>query len=438
MTAAVRAASRTPETIRAVVEDFLKGAREPALLEPGEELFPLTRDNFTLEMRGSRLTLDAWDRTRNLTRRLVAAELTSGRVQLTIERFARREATIYLVDLARRSGADFSRRGERLVFRERFRLLLRRQFPEWHLAELSAEANLEYSLSPSFPRAYLRHGRHGWAAIACPPGADAAAVLTFGLIWLSHLRARERRMAIEGLAIYVPAGEERATALRLLCLDPAAARFALFTYTPQDHIAAIDPEDRGNIDAGLEPCRRPAPDRDRRWQSIAALPGVESIPRHDGRISLRVRGVEFATLEEGALHFGLGERRPASESHIAEIRTLVEEIGHARSPAARDREHPLYRHYPEAWLESQARAQIQTIDAALLPRAGLWPGPRFRRGRARHSRPARGRLHRPSRRGGTQGVRRFASTLAGARLLDSRRVASQPRRFRVPWLFSGN
>jgi hypothetical protein len=43
----------------------------------------------------------------------------------------------------------------------------------------------------------------------------------------------------------------------------------------------------------------------------------------------------------------------------------VEELDRARSPEAADRQHPLYRQYPEAWLESQARAQIETLDASL-------------------------------------------------------------------------
>jgi hypothetical protein len=32
-----------------------------------------------------------------------------------------------------------------------------------------------------------------------------------------------------------------------------------------------------------------------------------------------------------------------------------------------DRNHALYRQYPEAWLESLARSQIETLDASLLP-----------------------------------------------------------------------
>jgi hypothetical protein len=361
-----RAPARSAEQTRTEIEAFLKNSRQPALLEPGEELLALTADNFTLDLRGERLTLQAWDRTRNLARRVTGIkESTAARMEIAVERFPKQEGQLYLLDLARRAGADLGRRSGKLVFRERFRLFLRRQFPEWDLAELSAEANLEFSLSPAFPRAFLRHGQHGWAAIACPPEGDAAALLAFGLIWLSYLRARERRLTVEGLALYTPAGHERSTALRLLCLDPTAARFELFTYSEEDFIAAVDPRDHGNLDTRLAPCTRPAPNRAAGWDAIAGLPSVERIPLHDGRTSLRVRGIEFAELSGSELFFGMADRRPARPHHAAEIERLVEELDRARSPEAADRDHPLYRQYPEAWLESQARAQIETLDASL-------------------------------------------------------------------------
>jgi hypothetical protein len=340
----------------AAIEAFLKTCRQPALFEPGEELIPLT-DNYTIDVRGQRLTLQAWDRTRNLARRVTGLQQTAqGRLEVTIERFAKRQGQLYLVDLERKAGADLGRKSGRMVFRERFRLFLKRQFPQWKLAELSAEANLEFSLSPAYPRAFIRHGQHGWAAIACPPDGDAAAVLTFALIWLDYLRAREKRMVVEGLAIYVPEGRERAAALRLLCLDPETARFELFSYTDGDIIESVDPRDYGNIDTRLERCRRPdaAP-------TIADLPGVERVPKHDGRISLRVRGLEFAEIAGGELKFGLTERTAARPHHASEIAGLVAELDRARS----DRDHPLYRQYPEAWLESEVRSQIQTLDASL-------------------------------------------------------------------------
>jgi hypothetical protein len=361
----MKSSAQDVEAIRTSIEEFLREAREPALLEPGEELLPLSGDNHALEIRGSRLTLQAWDRTRNWTRRVTAiAESSAARLEITVERFARRQGQMFLLDLAKRPGAEMGRRSGRLVFRERFRLFLRRQFPEWKLPEVSAEADLEHSLSPAFPRAYLKHGQHGWAAIACPPSADAAAVLSFGLIWLDYLRKREPRVTIEGLAVYVPAGEERTAALRLLCLDPASARFELFTYDHQDLLRGADIHDYGNLDTRLEPCRRPAPNTPETWREITALPGVERIAKHDGRTSLRVRGIEFAELKESELIFGLSERRPAREHHRSEITRLAEELDRARS-AGGDPGSLLYRQYPEAWLESLVRAEIETLDATL-------------------------------------------------------------------------
>lgn len=272
---------------------------------------------------------------------------------------------MFLLDLGRRSGADMGRRSGRLVFRERFRLFLRRQFPEWKLIEVSAEPDLEHSLSPSFPRAFLRHGQHGWAAIACPPEGDPGALLAFGLIWLSYLRQRERRVVIEGLALYVPAGRESATALRLLWLDGSKARFELFAYTAEDFITRVDPRDHGNIDTRLEICRGPAPNASDVWEGIDSLPGVERIAKHDGRASLRVRGIEFAEFRDGELRFGLAGKRPAEARHRAEIERLALELNRARTAESADREHPFYSQYPEAWLESQARAEIETLDASL-------------------------------------------------------------------------
>ncbi|HLI85266.1 MAG TPA: hypothetical protein VKV17_15205 [Bryobacteraceae bacterium] len=369
MPTARRVESRSAQEIRAVIEGFLANCRQPAVLEPGEDLLEIQTDNFALEFRGSRLALEAWDRARNFSRRVVAVRSQSAaRLELVVERFGGREGQLFLLDLQRPAGMEAAKRGARLIFRERFGLFLRRQFPEWKLAELSAEANLEFSLSPAFPRGFLRHGRHGWAAIACPPEGDEAAALSFGLIWLAYLRERERRATVSGLAIYVPAGKERAVALRLICLDPNAARLELFSYSPQDYVARADPRDFGNLDTQLEPCRRPLPEdsANERWRSIIALPGVELVPKHNARAGLRVRGVEFAELAGKDLLFG-GERQPAGEHQAAEIRSLVERLAAARSADAGDRQHPLYRGNPEAWLESQVRRHIEIIDPTLLP-----------------------------------------------------------------------
>src|SRR5215831_2392981 len=120
-----RAGGRSAADVQAAIERFLKASRHPALLEPGEEILPLGEGNFVLEIRGPRLVLQAWDRNRNLVRRVSAIkDEVRGRLELTVERFARREGSLFLLDLARPAGAEAGRRGPRRVFRERFRQML--------------------------------------------------------------------------------------------------------------------------------------------------------------------------------------------------------------------------------------------------------------------------------------------------------------------------
>src|SRR5262245_43496722 len=83
---------------------------------------------------------------------------------------------------------------------------LARQFPDWRIVELSTAPDLHHSLSPSYPRALLRKGNSGLAAIgAAEDSLDPDGALTFGLIWLHYLRRRETRLFIRGLVILLPA-----------------------------------------------------------------------------------------------------------------------------------------------------------------------------------------------------------------------------------------
>ena len=348
LTAAAPPAPRRPLSVSSKPPDnppFLNPAKKPCLSSAG---------NFVLEMHGSRLTLQAWDRTRNLVRRIAGIKSeTRGRMELIVERFARREGSLFLIDLAQPAGAEVGRRGPRRVFRERFREMLSRQFPGWKIAELSVEADLAHSLSPAYPRAYLKHGQSGWAAIAASPdAASAAGVLSFGLIWLDYLRRREKRVAIQGLALFVPCGFEQPTCLRLLFLNAETAGCRVFGYSEQGFALPLDPRDFGNLETHLDPCRRadrPAAHPD----DTDDADEVERIPRPDGSVSMRVRGIEFA-------------RVPAGETASVPIFDPTD-LARFRTPDAADRNHPLYRQQPEAWLESQVRANIQQVHAALRP-----------------------------------------------------------------------
>jgi len=197
--AASPAVARDADGMRVILERFLKSCQRPCLLEPGEELFTLSTDNYSIESKDTRLTIQAWSETRNIVRRVVSLRSARrGRLEIVVERFARNAGPMFLIDMARPDAQDTERRGGRLVFRERFRRFLTREFPSWKLAEISAEPDLEHSLSPAFPRAFLRKGNSGLAAIAATPGGmDSAFLLSFGLIWVDYLRRREQRLAVE-------------------------------------------------------------------------------------------------------------------------------------------------------------------------------------------------------------------------------------------------
>ncbi len=356
--------------VRQAVERFLAASREPILQEPGEENIPLKPGNYLLEDRNGHLLIQAWDETRNISRRVVGVEQEKpGRLELRVERFAKRIGTLLLADLARAKNQQVERHGGRLIFREQFRRMLKRQFVDWKIAELSTEMDLHHTLSPNYPRALLKKGSAGWAAIGASQDADHA--LTFGLIWLDHLRRREPKLAIAGLAMFLPAENITTTCLRLKHLSADAAQYKVFAYSPEGFADAIDINDWGNLQTRLDTCRCPSAESQIRnnliIEQVCALPNVETVERGEGTMSLRIRGLEFARVAGGELEFGLESRRMADASNQTELQTLVRELSRLRGAEAADRSNPIYRRNPEAWLESQVRAQPQVVDARLLP-----------------------------------------------------------------------
>jgi hypothetical protein len=377
-----------PREAHLAIERFLKASQKPVLMEPGEDSLAITPETFVAAIRASALIIECWDIARNVTRRVIGVRLERpGRLELEIERFGGRAGILSLIDMGRSANHEAVRRGARLKYRERFRQSLHRQFPDWRIAELSAEQDLEHSLSPSYPRALLRKGQTGLAAIGAPGDAtQPEEALTFGLIWLDYLRHRERRLVVEGLAIFVPAGAEASTCHRVRYLNPQAARFLVYVY---EHDAGgweqrVNPGDYTNLETKLEPQRRPLAEESPqliRWaERMGRIDGVERRPHQDGTVSFAVRGLEFARAGNGELAFGLDGKRVVrdgisvgldeariGETLLAEVEELARGIARVRHADAADAGHPLYTRRPEAWLESRVRAEIEAIDATLLP-----------------------------------------------------------------------
>jgi hypothetical protein len=335
------------------IRRFLESSRDPVLSDPGQECIAIGPENFVVEVRGACAQLQAWDEKRNLVRSITAVEReTRGKLVLRVARFGKLAGTLDLIDRSQGNGDNVQLRTARLGFREQFRLFLRRQFPAYKLVELTTEADLEHSLSPAYPRALLRQGASAWAAIGVGAGAvHPDGVLTFGLIWLDYLRRREPALAIHGLILYLPAGSQKTSCLRLMFLDSSVAHYSAFVYDQQGLEEKIDLRDCGNLDTHLAPYRRSLA------RPTEPVPGAETIDRGDGQLSLRVHGLEFARF---------GSQDPNSERRSRLSARRVAELSRVRSPDALDRRHPLYLRNPEAWLESQVRAHIQEIEASLL------------------------------------------------------------------------
>jgi hypothetical protein len=353
------------DNIAETIQHFVATAQLAAVMEPGEDPIPLAHDNFLLEARGQSVTLSCWTQTRNLVRRIRRIRTSrTGRLELEYDRFGSQSGTLALVDLAHPSNRDAPRRGARLKYREVFRRSLRRQFAGWKLAEISVEQDLEHTLSPAYPRALLCKGTSAWAAIGAGDDAlDPDGALSFGLIWLDYLRRREKRLAVEGLAVLLPAGKEATTCHRIRCLNHKAACYRVIVHHKDGLEDAVDPRDYTNLNTRLSPCRAPAM---RDLPGIEAIEGVSRRDHPDGSVSFSVRGLEFARATERGIQFGLDRDRHIS-TNTGEIEELARGIARMRRAKPEDRSNPLYTLHPEAWLESQVRTNIQQIEATLQP-----------------------------------------------------------------------
>lgn len=349
----------------ACIHSFLATAVRPVVLEAGQDPIPLAAGSYEISESGGRLVLQAWTADRNLVRRVTGVQNEGkGRLDLAIERFGQRNGILQLIDTARPSSEKSTRRVGRISFRELFRRMLARQYPGWHIAELTAEADLQHSLSPAYPRAFLRRGATGRAAIGATTEGDPDGVLSFGLIWLDYLRAREPKTTIEGLTVFVPAGRERTTCHRIRHLDSGIASYTVFV-VKDGWEQPVDVADAGNIDSILVN-RGTLPDVPGWLRPVQKLEGVETVETA-GCWSLRVRGLEFARCTGTEVRFGLHHRQVAHEWNRSEIERLAIEVAALRRPDAPMASGGLASLAPERWLEGQIRAALPSIHAGLLP-----------------------------------------------------------------------
>lgn len=353
------------------IRRFLAACRKPLLVEPGEEPILLEEDRYSIESRGDGCILHAWNESGNLVRRVTTiVREKPGRIELRGRRFGSGEVVLALVDAARKSNSLELKSGP-AQFREALRRMLARDFPDWTIEQITSAPDLERSLSGLYARGWIAQGQARWAFIGASARAGSAAcdqILTFGLIWLDETRRRAKKKAVAGLHIFLPHGHTRTTANRLAFLRRDRWQFRLHEYDAKNHLATIDERDLGNLHTELLPCRALSEPTDPATGWIAQLrklPGVEAVAGQDGLLSLRVRGLGFARAGGGVLTSGLERQIPVTAPRFEQVVLLARELARFRSPDAADRLNPLYRKYPESWLESMVRRNLRTIDSTL-------------------------------------------------------------------------
>jgi hypothetical protein len=352
------------QDLQQIVERFIAGAVQPAVFDPGEEPLALVSGQWNFSIWNGRLMFEAWNAERNLVRRISGLkEERRDRIALVTERFPKTEGELQIADLAAPLGRELGKKTSRAAFRERFHLMLSRQYPQGRVEEVSVEPNLEASLSSSWARAMVRMGSGVIAAVAAPPDTpDCGGIVPAGLIWLDYLRRREKNRNIRNLVLYVPRKREHEAALRAAWLDPVSVHCELLAYDDRDRAGLIDLEDAGNVNSALPACRRPILPNSSVVHPDDLPDGVVSVEQSDGSASLQVRGLEFARVWHDRLTCGIARK---TRGTAATARLLARELARVRNSQAGDRQHPLFLANPEGWLESLVRAQPEAVDASL-------------------------------------------------------------------------
>jgi hypothetical protein len=365
----IRAPRENPEELLKVIESFLAGCRNPAVLEYGEEPIPLAGNQCSFEIKAGRLAVEVWNEHRCISRRICGIERrATGLLDCTVERFGGKAGKLTLLDLQRPHAVRRSSTASKQHFAEQFRRILCRQFPGWQLSVLSAGLDLQRSFSSVFPRAQLRRGSQAIAAMACPSLQDEPALLTYALIWHSHVRAQSGRATSSQLCLFLPDGAGTLTAHRLRWLTGNGLHYRLFRFNEHGSAGEVDPADLGNLETRVA-ATYTAPHVPAHLAEImrvvGSVDGVGICPELSGSLSISCRGLEFARIESGRLWLGLGKKHELSACQTEEVVQFATRLS-ALSAAGSDRTSapPVFQ---ERWLESAVRSHVVTIDPELMP-----------------------------------------------------------------------
>jgi hypothetical protein len=378
----------TPDLLARSLQEFLAASRSAVVMEDGQVLFDLESAQYSLSSEKDRCLLHLWSQERNVVRHVLDAELKNGTLTLTARRFGHARPIKMEICRDRDRRPPTVQKATRSRYARLLERALRRDMLGWALdkSRLSTSMDLERSFSPVYARGVVRKGRSAFAVMGVnqqETQASIDAALTFGLVWLDACREREAgRCLVEGLRLYVPPKTSATIQIRLAHLNHSAAKFRLFEFDERDESSTqIDLSDHGNIQTRL--VRLPDANHVRsRFAAtvskvMALAPQAEATVISPTELSFRLHGLELARvrLANAPGTFQVAEEvifgPPGYETRLNDetapaFEEFVKTVVEARSPNG-DRRDPLWRMYPERWLESLIFKNVSAVDSSFDP-----------------------------------------------------------------------
>lgn len=374
----------TPDLLARTLEQFLAESRHGIVLEEGEIIFDLSSTRFSISAERGRCLMQMWSSERSIAREVLDAELKKDVLRLSVRKFAQARPHALQICRERDLRTPALRKTARTHYGRILECALQREFRDWTPARLSTGMNLERSFSPVYARGLLRKGRSALAVLGVnhqETQASIDAALTFGLLWLEDCRQREAgRSSVEGLRLYAPPKKSSTLRLRMAHLNQQRGRFQLCEFDERDgsvkekELAAL-----ADFDSYLQRCPNQGKLQSQFADAIVkiktAAPEAEMAATSPGEISFRLNGLEFARVRlsshPGSFHAGqeivfgaAGLEEVLTSQNEPAFQGFARRISESRTPHG-DKRNPLWRMYPERWLEALIAKNVTALDSHL-------------------------------------------------------------------------
>jgi hypothetical protein len=382
----------TSQNLAITLEGFLSGSSSAVVIEDGAVMFDLGHAKYSVSGESNKCLLHLWSEERNVVRRVLDVESKGETLRVTVQKIGQARPTKLEICRERDPRTASARRKSRATYQRILERVLRKNFPELTLAQLSNAVDLERSFGPIYTRGLLRRGQSGFAVLGVNGlelQASIDAALTFGILWLDVCRvARAGKLVVEGLKLFVPSGCSALVRERMAHLNRAAAKWELYELEESaEELSQIEILDRGNVSTRLVHCPNDMEIQARFGGPIALvrslMPEAEVGVLSAAEISFRCHGLEFARARLSAdrfsgesgkfrsvpeLVFGYGSaQRVLDDGNLQAFEQLIRSVGEVRH-ADGPKECRWWRLHPERWLESLVVKNIAALDDQLDPR----------------------------------------------------------------------